>query len=104
MNVIVTGASRGLGRSIAEKFASNGDHLYLCSRNETALYQVVVQMMRYYPDITVKANPFDLSVKEQAQAFGKWILGMGISIDVLVNNAGSFVPGSVYDEPDGALE
>jgi len=29
---------------------------------------------------------------------------MKVSIDVLVNNAGAFVPGSVHNEPDGALE
>jgi short-subunit dehydrogenase len=104
MNVFVTGASRGLGKAIAEKFASKGHNLYLCSRSETGLYKVVQEMMTYYPDIMVKANPFDLAFKEQAQAFGKWVLGLGMSIDVLVNNAGSFIPGSVYNEPDGALE
>jgi short-subunit dehydrogenase len=104
MNVFVTGASRGLGKAITEKFASKGHNLYLCSRSETGLYKVVQEMMTYYPDVIVKANPFDLSLKEQAQAFGKWIQGLGIPVDVLVNNAGSFIPGSVYNEPDGALE
>lgn len=104
MNVFVTGASRGLGKAIAEKFASKGHNIYLCSRSETGLYKVVQEMMTYYPDVIVKANPFDLSLKEQAQAFGKWILGLGISVDILVNNAGYFIPGSVYNEPDGALE
>jgi len=104
MNVFVTGASKGLGKAIAEKFASKGHNIYLCSRSETGLYKIVQEMMTYYPDIIVKANPFDLSVKEQALAFGKWILGLGISVDVLVNNAGQFIPGSVYNEPEGALE
>lgn len=104
MNVFVTGASRGLGKAMAEKFASKGHNLYLCSRSEAGLYKVVQEMMTYYPDVIVKANPFDLSLKEQAQAFGKWILGLGIPVDVLINNAGYFIPGSVYNEPDDALE
>ena len=40
----------------------------------------------------------------QAQACGHWVLEQGITVDVLVNNAGQFIPGSVYDEADGALE
>ncbi len=104
MNVIITGASRGLGKVTAELFAVNGHHLYLTSRSETALYKTVEELMTKYPAITIKAKPFDLSKKENAIALGNWILNLGISIDVLFNNAGSFVPGSVHDEPDGALE
>ncbi len=37
-------------------------------------------------------------------AFGNWILSFGISVDVLFNNAGSFEPGSVHNEPEGSLE
>ena len=36
-NVIITGASKGLGKAIAEKFAAAGNHLFLCSRNEEVL-------------------------------------------------------------------
>ncbi|HVT85907.1 MAG TPA: SDR family oxidoreductase [Chitinophagaceae bacterium] len=104
MNVIITGASRGLGKATAKLFAANGHHLYLTSRSETALYKTVEELMTKYPAITIKAKPFDLSKKENAIALGNWILNLRISIDVLFNNAGSFVPGSVHDEPYGALE
>lgn len=104
MNIIITGASRGLGKATAELFAANGHHLYLTSRSETALYKTMEGIMSKFPSITIKAKPFDLSKKENAIAFGNWILGLNVSVDVLFNNAGSFVPGSVHDEPDGALE
>jgi len=104
MNVVITGASRGLGKAIAHLFAQNGHNLILTSRSEVALYNAVEEIMTAYPDITVKAKPFDLSIKEQAQAFGKWTLGLQVTIDILVNNAGLFDPGSVYNEPDGTLE
>ena len=104
MNVVITGASRGLGKAIAHLFAQNGHDLILTSRNEVALYNAVQELMTIYPDITVKAKSFDLAEKEQAQAFGKWVLGLQVPIDVLVNNAGLFDPGSVYNEPDGTLE
>lgn len=104
MNVIITGASRGIGKATAELFAVNGHNLYLSSLNEKKLYTATEDLMTKYPDITIKAKPFDLSKKENAIAFGNWLLGLNISIDVLFNNAGLFEPGSVHNEPDGALE
>ncbi|WP_276479759.1 SDR family oxidoreductase [Paraflavitalea pollutisoli] len=104
MNVVITGASKGFGKSLAEEFAAHGHNLFLCSRNETNLYRTVEELMRYYPDSQIKANAFDLSVKEQAIAFGQWVLSFGKPVDVLINNAGLFEPGSVHNEPDGTLE
>lgn len=104
MNVVITGASKGFGRSLAEQFASQGHNLFICSRSETALYKTVEDLLRYYPDVQVKANAFDLSVKEQAKAFGNWVLSFGMPVDVLINNAGLFDPGSVHNEPEGNLE
>ena len=104
MNVIITGASRGLGKAIAEIFAANGHHLYLCSRTATTLYMTMEELVTKYPAVTIKAKPFDLGKKEEAIAFGKWILDFNIPVDVLVNNAGTFEPGGVHTEADGTLE
>src|SRR5689334_25161015 len=104
MNIIITGASRGIGKATAEIFAANGHNLYLCSRNEKALYKTMEELVTKFPNVTIKAKPFDLGKKENVIAFGKWILDPGISIDVLFNNAGNFEPGSVHNEAEGALE
>ena len=74
MNVIITGASRGLGYAMAEKFAANGHNLYLCSQNEVSLYKAMETLTTKFPDIIVKAKPFDLSDKKQVTPFGQWIL------------------------------
>jgi len=102
MNVVITGASKGIGKAIATTFAANGYDLYLCSRNEVALYKAVEALQTGFPSITIKAKAFDLST--QAKAFGKWILDAGIVPDIMVNNAGLFEPGSVYNEPESILE
>lgn len=103
MNVIVTGASKGIGKAIADLFAANGHNIYLCSRGEVALYKATEELMTRYPAVTIKAKPFDLSEKGQAIAFGNWCLSFAIP-DILVNNAGLFEPGSVHNEPEGTLE
>jgi short-subunit dehydrogenase len=103
-NVIITGASKGIGRAIAEVFAAGGYNLYLCSRNEVALYKAMEELITKYPGIHVKAKARDLSTREGVESFGEWILNNSINIDVLVNNAGVFEPGSVYNEPEGTLE
>lgn len=103
MNVIVTGASKGIGKAIAEIFAAHGHHLFICSRGEVALYKTMEELQTKYPAAIIKAKPFDLSRKEEAKAFGIWCLEHGAP-DILVNNAGLFEPGSVYNEPEGTLE
>ena len=104
MNVVITGASKGFGKALAEKFAAENHDLYICSRNAVALYKTVDELLTRFPDITIKAKPFDLSIKEQSKEFGHWVLEFGISTDVLINNAGLFLPGSVHDEEEGVLE
>ena len=104
MYCIITGASRGLGKAIAEKFAANGYNLFLCSRNEAALRETVMKMNHQYPDVTIRGEAFDLAKKEEARRCARWVLAQEISIDVLVNNAGQFIPGNVHNEEDGALE
>jgi short-subunit dehydrogenase len=104
MNVVITGASRGLGKAMAEKFAAEGYNLYLTGRNEVILYGALENLMTRYPDLTIKAKAFDISFKDHAIAFAKWILGFGVDVDVLINNAGIFLPGSIFSEEDGLLE
>ena len=103
LNIVITGASRGIGKAIAEIFAANGHDLFLTSHNEVRLYKAMEEMVTKYPAITIKAKAFDLSQKENAIALGNWCLQHAVP-DILINNAGSFEPGSVHNEADGVLE
>ena len=104
MNIIITGASKGIGKAVAQVFAAHGHNLVLCSRNEHQLYKTVEELMVSFPGIEVKAKPADLAIKSEALAFGNWINEKKIVPDVLINNAGQFIPGSIHNEEDGALE
>lgn len=104
MNIVITGATKGFGRAIAETFAEQGHHLFLCSRNEVDLYNTLKELGEKYPESIIRALPADLSDKARVESFGNWVLGYGVPVDVLVNNAGLFEPGSVHNEPEGVLE
>lgn len=102
-NVLITGASRGIGKAVADIFGANGHDLFLSSRNEVALYKAMEDIQTNYPSISIKAKAFDLSDKQQAKDLGAWCLKYAVP-DIIVNNAGLFEPGSVHNEPEGLLE
>lgn len=104
MNIVVTGASKGMGLAIAEAFATAGNTLFICARNEVQLYETLAMLQAKYPDCQWKALPANLATKEGAQEFGSWVNASGLPIDVLVNNAGRFLPGSINSEAEGTLE
>jgi short-subunit dehydrogenase len=103
MNVIITGASKGLGKAIAEKYAEAGHHLIICARNEERLFETKQELLQKNPNCKVEAMVVDLSKKENVIKFGKHCLTFGAP-DILINNAGSFLPGSIHEEEEGTLE
>ena len=104
MNIVITGASKGIGRAVAEKFAANGCSLFLCARTEKDLDSLTVEIGEKYPDIKVKYRVCDVANKQELKEFAGYVLSQCAQIDVLVNNAGAFIQGNVYDEEDGVLE
>lgn len=84
---LITGASSGIGRSIAEHFARDGVNLIISARNRTALEDLARQWRQQYRiDVTVLAA--DLAQPGAAHALYREIEQRGAQIDYLVNNAG----------------
>jgi short-subunit dehydrogenase len=104
MNAVITGASRGIGKTLAQLFALHGYNLLLCAKTESHLLQTIEELKTTYPTISVDGQAMDISKKEGATMFGEWVLANADSVDVLINNTGTFIQGNVSDEPDGALE
>ena len=103
MNIVITGAGRGIGKAIATKFAAEGNTLFLCSRNRDTLQKAVDEIINIHPQTKIHFFNADLSNKEQTEKFANWCLEIATP-DILINNAGGFTPGSILDEPDGSLE
>ncbi len=106
MVIVVTGASKGIGKAIAEQFAADkqGHTIFICARHREQIESFGKELQGRFPRTRIYPFAVDLSIKEQAIAYGNWVLQNTETVDVLVNNAGLFVSGSVHSEPDGALE
>lgn len=80
---LVTGAARGLGRSISEAVLKNGDRLVAAARDSQRLDDLVAR----YPD-QVRAVALDVTDEAAAQRAVQLALDAFGGLDVLVNNAG----------------
>lgn len=104
MNTIITGASKGIGRALAEKFASEGHHLALCSRHIQDLEALKSELTLKNPGVYIHIFEADVSRKSDVEAFADFCTSIFPVIDVLINNAGVFIPGKTNEEKDGMLE
>ncbi len=103
MNVIITGASQGIGKSMAFYFASKGASLGLCARNFEKLKVIKQEIEKEY-EVDVYIEQVDVTNLDDATQFIKNVTDKLAPIDVLINNAGSFVIGNCSDEPYANLQ
>jgi len=101
---VITGASQGMGKVIAEKLLHEGFSVAVCARNLEKLSGVARQWQIDFPANKIVACRADLSKKEDVAVFADMVLAEFPVVDVLVNNAGTYLPGNLADEPDGLLE
>jgi NAD(P)-dependent dehydrogenase (short-subunit alcohol dehydrogenase family) len=87
--VIVTGASRGIGKATALAFAAQGANVVLTSRKQDALDEVAREITAEHPDAGVLAHAAHAAEPEQAAACVEAAIARFGSIDVLINNAGT---------------
>jgi NADP-dependent 3-hydroxy acid dehydrogenase YdfG len=97
--VFITGATSGIGKASAEKFAASGDHLIINGRRTGRLEELKQSLESQYK-INVLCAPFDVQDKKEVfdcigSFSGKWR-----SIDILINNAGLALGRDLFNEAD----
>lgn len=99
-NVLITGASRGIGRSTAILFAQNGYHVFLnCNKSVEELKQVQVEIEKHHPK-AVTLVPGNVGNPSDVRSIFREIYSHCDSLDVLINNAGIAHIGLLMDLTD----
>jgi short-subunit dehydrogenase len=87
-NILITGASSGLGEGMARQFAAMGRNLALCARRVDKLVELKAELEAKHPGVKVHVRPLDVNQHEQVfEVFRAFKQDMG-SIDRVIVNAG----------------
>jgi NAD(P)-dependent dehydrogenase (short-subunit alcohol dehydrogenase family) len=96
---IVTGASRGIGKAIAEELAGEGVHLVLCAREKDRL-ETVARTLKADKKAEIITVSADLSKTAGIDNVVTRAIEHFRRIDILINNAGAIRPGTILSKPD----
>ncbi len=104
MLAVISGATKGIGRALAIGFAEMGFDLALGARNEEKLEEFKIYLEQTFPNIRTFVKATDFSNKESTFEFTKAIKKKFGSVEVIVNNVGTFSPGTISQEEEGQFE
>ncbi len=102
--IVVTGATKGIGRAISMQFSREKFDLAICSRSFEELELFRSELQKIDNKIDILYDVCDVSDKNMLKGFADKIKKKWNRLDILVNNAGVFIPGKVHEEEEGALE
>jgi len=103
-NILITGASRGVGLAMARRFATNGDRVLAIARRETGEIVQLQQELQAQGKGELYFKPFDLSDIDAIPAFVRDISQTIGPLDGLVNNAASGASGLLANMHNTQIE
>lgn len=102
--LLLTGATKGIGRAIAERFAPHSARMALVARTAADLQTARQELQTTAPECRIEVFPCDLADAEAVQDLCQTLLSGYGTIHLLINNAGAYLPGNLLEEANGALE
>lgn len=86
---LVTGASAGIGRAVADELLGLGADVLLVARDGDMLAEAVAELEEDHPDGVVRSFAGDMALAEDRQTVFDWIEDLDTGLNILVNNVGS---------------
>ncbi|MCO6494307.1 MAG: SDR family oxidoreductase [Bacteroidetes bacterium] len=100
---VITGGTKGIGKSLVKVFAKEGFEIVTNSRNTKELLELQKEVESETGN-TIHIYQANFEFKEQVLAFGDFIEQTLPQVNVLINNAGIFLPGESTKEEEGVYE
>lgn len=98
---LITGGSKGIGKAIAFELAAEGADVAICARGQASL-EKTAEEVRQQTGVNVFSQSADVTDAKSIQAFVSAAAAALGGLDIIVNNAGSALPGT-FEEVDEEL-
>ena len=99
---LITGASSGIGEEFARQLAARGHNVFLVARREDRLRELAAELERLH-GVRALYLAADLADAVQVEALPAKVRESGLTVEILVNNAGFTTVGDVHRNPDRQL-
>lgn len=86
--IVITGASRGLGKELSKQLAKLGYNILITARDERMGKKVLYEIEEYSPKVSILFHKLDVSDEKSIVRFTDYLIKHKIEVNVLVNNAG----------------
>src|SRR6476660_4992982 len=103
MYIFISGGSKGMGKAVAGRFMRQGWNAAVCARSVADLKKMKTEYARLYPKAELWTLPADVTDRKAVNEMARAVEKKWGAPDVLVNNAGTFIPGGVQTEKDGVM-
>jgi NAD(P)-dependent dehydrogenase (short-subunit alcohol dehydrogenase family) len=99
-SILITGGTRGIGRAIVKRFLDAGFQVFTCGRNSDS----VKELCTFFPSENLHVSLVNLENRGEINGWMKEVQKQCPALNILVNNAGIFLPGSIATEEEGVFE
>ncbi len=97
-NILITGATSGIGLATAKELASQGHNIYIVGRNQERVNETIAELKRINPSSTGIGFIANVSSQQEVRKLAEEVKFKLNRLDVLINNAGAYFTDQRFSE------